>query len=210
MTDERQNPYPTLALNTKVEEDFVAPLTSVRGALEILRDFPHLNAHEQQRFVETALRGCLRLEQSIDQLSAAVYAAGQKAVEDPPAEPDSAIDDEYRNRIHFLADQDIVELDFSNFAFTGSSVVNAFFDSLERLVEPTGHSWYFLINLTECSIWPESWVAFAHRSKRINHTCSLGTVRYTDTGDAEASGSDVFASREDAIRRIETLKSETR
>ena len=35
---DRQSTLSTLALSTKVEEDFVSPLTSLRGALEILRD----------------------------------------------------------------------------------------------------------------------------------------------------------------------------
>ena len=59
----------TLALNTKLEKDFVAPLTAVRGALEILRDFPDLDARERQQFVETALESCSRLTVGINDLA---------------------------------------------------------------------------------------------------------------------------------------------
>lgn len=210
MTDETNISYSTIALSTKVEEDFVAPLTSVRGAVEILRDFPHLTSTEQQRFVETALRGCLRLEESVDQLSKAVYAAGQEAAQNPSPGPDPEINEQYRNRIGFLADQNIVELDFSGFAFTSSSIVNAFFDDIERMVEPTGRSWYFLINFTDCSIWPESWVAYAHRAKRLTHTCSLGMVRYTTGDETSSTLADVYANRESAVQRIDTLKASAR
>ena len=58
MSEDRSKPQTTLALSTKVEEDFVAPLTSLRGSLEILRDIPDLSEEERRRFLETALRGC--------------------------------------------------------------------------------------------------------------------------------------------------------
>lgn len=211
MVEDKQNPHPTLALNTKVEEDFVAPLTAIRGALEILRDFPHLHVHEQQRFVETALRGCLRLETGIDQLAKTVYAAGQEAMQDPAPETIDGISEEYLNRIHVLRDQDIVELDFSDFSFSSSAIVNDFYDGIERRIEPTGRSWYILVNFRNCSVWPEAWVAFAHRGKRINATCSLGTVRYVelpaDQDDASAtSDPEIKSSRNAAIQEIEALR----
>ena len=40
----------TEALGTKLEQDFVAPLTAVRGALELLRDFPDMSELERERF----------------------------------------------------------------------------------------------------------------------------------------------------------------
>ena len=209
MVEDRHNPHPTLALNTKVEEDFVTPLTSVRGALEILRDFPHLHVHEQQRFIETALRGCLRLENSVEKLAETVYAAGKESIVEPSQEMLDGLAEEYRNRIHFLIDQEIVELDFSDFSFSSSHIVNDFYDGLERLVEPTGRSWYFLVNFRNCSVWPESWVAFAHRGKRINSTCSLGTVRYAEdegqNGHA-SSNPEIYPSRAAALQHIEELK----
>ena len=58
MAEERPSPSPTLALSTAVEEDFVSPLTSLRGALEILRDYPDLAEVERSQFVSLALEGC--------------------------------------------------------------------------------------------------------------------------------------------------------
>ena len=58
----------TVALNTKVEADFVGPLTAVRGALEILRDYPDLGEVERGRFVSTALRSCQQLERAVHDL----------------------------------------------------------------------------------------------------------------------------------------------
>lgn len=209
MVEDKHNPHPTLALNTKVEEDFVAPLTAIRGALEILRDFPHLHVHEQQRFIETALRGCLQLEKSVDHLAETVYAAGQEAMQEPAPEIVDGISEEYLNRIHLMGDLDIIELDFSDFSFSSSTIVNDFYDGIERLIEPTGRNWYILVNFRNCSVWPEAWVAFAHRGKRINATCSLGTVRYAeDDGDApQASPSpEVFSSRATALHKIEEMR----
>jgi hypothetical protein len=42
MFEDQQASISTLTLSTKVEEEFVSPLTAIRGALEILRDFPAL------------------------------------------------------------------------------------------------------------------------------------------------------------------------
>ena len=72
MPEDDAPPHPTLALSTKVEEDFVAPLTAVRGSLEILRDFSDLGADERLRFIETALGGCARLEKGIGELARTV------------------------------------------------------------------------------------------------------------------------------------------
>lgn len=194
-----------MALSTKVEEDFVAPLTAIRGALEILRDFPHLSVVEQQRFVETALRGCQRLEQGVEHLAGTVYQAGQDAIKDSDASEE--VSNEYVSRIKMLVDQDIVELDFSEFAFTSSAIVNEFYDTIERIIKPTGRSWYVLVNFRKCSVWPEAWVAFAHRGKRVNATCSLGTFRYDEESDPAAqTDPDTFCSREEALRRIDVLK----
>ncbi len=205
----------TLALNTKVETDFVAPLTAVRSALEILRDFPDLGDDDRRRFVESALRGCARLEHGIEQLSESVYAAGEGAA--APAQDDPLADDdpEYRKRIRVLDDQETIEVDLSDCQFSNSQIVNAFHDVIDHAVEPTRRRWYFLVNFRNCRVWPEAWIAFAHRGKKINVSYSLGTVRYADVDpeDADArstqlgvSDPDFFESRDAALARIEELK----
>ena len=207
MPEDRQGPQSTLALNTKVEEDFVAPLTAVRGALEILRDFPALGDDERRRFVSTALRGCTQLERSVEELAGTVYAAGQtiESVE-------SLDQGEYAGRINVLEDIEVIEIDFSEFVFSNSNVVNEFYDAIDGVIRSTGRSWFFLVNNRDCSIWPEAWVAFAHRGKKVAVNHSLGTVRYAERPDSDDASDapfdpDLFASREAALAKIEELKS---
>ncbi|MGI9510872.1 MAG: histidine kinase dimerization/phospho-acceptor domain-containing protein [Geminicoccaceae bacterium] len=217
MSKDRPHPPPTLALNTKVEEDFVAPLTSLRGALEILRDFEDLSDDERHRFLETALRGCTRLEQSVEDLAKTVYAAGQQAQQPPSAGPVQDGYPAYAARVHVLGEMDTIEIDFSDFAFSSSEIVNDFYDAIERIIDETGRDWYLVVNYSDCSIWPEAWVAFAHRGKRVNVTHSLGTVRYASRDDAEGGGQadfrsdsydpNLFDTREAAFAKIEEMKS---
>jgi hypothetical protein len=216
MSQDRAGPFPTLALNTKVEEDFVSPLTAVRGSLEILRDMPDLERSERQRFIELALGGCAHLERSVAQLSATVYAAGQQGVQENTARPSNADYEKYASRLQILDSLNCLEIDFSDFEFSSSNIVNAFYDVIDESVAATGRGWYFLINCRKCRVWPEAWVAFAHRSKKINVTYSLGTARYdaeADSGKAvvEASATDkfhagLFSSRDAAVRHLEKLK----
>ena len=208
---DRSSALSTLALSTKVEEDFVSPLTSLRGALEILRDFPELSEDDRDRFLKTALTGCSKLEQSVDDLAKAVYAAGQLGDLSPSS---GLTPDQYRvyaDRVEVLENHEIIELDFSDFEFSNSRVVNEFYDVIEWIIDQTGRNWYFLVNFKDCSVWPEAWVAFAHRGKRINVTHALGTVRYAVRSDNESdddvsSASDLFPSREAAIAKIEEMK----
>ena len=67
MTQEASHANLTLALNTTLEREFVSPLTSIRGALEILRDFPDLPDKQRQHFLANALEVCTRLELGIEQ-----------------------------------------------------------------------------------------------------------------------------------------------
>lgn len=208
--------YPPLALSTRLEEDFVSPLTAVRGVLEILRDFPDLGLPQRQRFVETALLECARLEKGVEHLASTVYAAaqrdlGQAAEQASPDGPPG-----YAQRIRFLDGDDTVELDFSDFEFSSSKVVNDFYDVLDRIIEATGRSWYFVVNYRDCTIWPEAWVAFAHRGKKVKVSYSLGTVRYiervpADVGAANEAGEglddpDMYSSREQALAHISSLR----
>jgi hypothetical protein len=217
MTKDRPDKLSTLALSTKVEEDFVSPLTSLRGALEILRDFPDLSEEEHERFLRTALSGCARLERSVQELAKTVYSAGQQA---QTALSAGLTPDEYRayaDRINVLDDLDIIEVDFSDFAFKNSKIVNEFYDVIEWVVDHTGRDWYFAVNFKDCSVWPEAWIAFAHRGKRVNVSHALGTVRYASQdanerglqGDDPASSTDpgLFSSREAAFAAIEEMKS---
>ncbi len=207
----------TLALDTKVEKEFVAPLTALRANLEILRDFPDLDEEERRKFLETAILACTRLEKAVDELGTAVYSAGRQA-EVPQSDSSSASkhDNRYAERIEFLEDIEAIEIDFSGFEFANSQIVNDFYDVVEELIEATGRKWYLIVNYRDCSIWPEAWVAFAHRGKKVNTNYSLGTVRYAETETGKDNGTasadsdnfdpDMFPSRDLALAALEDEK----
>ena len=215
MSVEDAPPHATLALSTKVEEDFVAPLAALRGALEILRDFSSLEADERMRFIETALRSCARLQKGVDELARTVYAAGHQTLsasheagEDAPLTGAGR----YAGHVRFIDDLDVVEIDFAGLEFRSSKIVNEFFDVVEKLVEATGRRWYFLVNYGGYSVWPEAWVAFAHRGKRLNVTFSRGTARYEESAGNGVERSrefdpSILGTREAALARIEQMKS---
>ena len=211
MTDSRDQSARGLGLKTQLEDGFVSPLTAIRGALEILRDFPDLTGLERQQFLKAALDECVRLEFGIEQLAASVYAAAERETGQQTAGP-AATDQPgaYADRIRFLPERQVVEVDYSDFVFSSSKLVNDFHDELDAQVERTGKKWYFLVNNRGYSVWPEAWVAFAHRGKKVNHSYSLGTVRYSQTDEPGDEGfessSGEFSSRDSALRQIEKLR----
>jgi len=213
--DQRADQNSTLALNTKLEEEFVSPLTSMRGALEILRDFPDLSEGERIKFIETALQGCARLERGVEELASAVYEAGQQAQATPATDLHPAEQSEYAKRVQMLNDAEAIEIDFSDFVFSSAKIVNDFYDVIDQTVETTGRTWYFLVNYRDCRVWPEAWVAFAHRGKKVNVNYSLGTVRYVEQQTTDGSKGrresdrldpDMFNSREEALARIQEMR----
>ena len=216
MSEDRSSQPSTLALSTKVEEEFVTPLTAMRGSLEILRDFPDLSDEERRNFIEAALGACARLERGVEELAATVYSAGQQAQQKAPSTLSPEEQQKYASRIHVLGDINTIEIDFSDFEFSSSEIVNEFYDVIDQTVEVTGHQWYFLANYRDCRVWPEAWVAFAHRGKKVNVTYSLGTVRYIEEDSSEGESAfrkesdrldpDMFDSRDAALARIEQMR----
>ncbi len=191
----------TRTLNTKVEDAFISPLTAIRGALEILRDFPDLTEAERTEFIVTALAECARLETGIEHLSASIYAPERPASGGDPA---SASVGRFAERIRFAAEGDVVDLDFAGFVFDSTELVNAFFDEVDAAVNQTGRKWYFIVNNTDCRIWPEAWVAFAHRSKKVNVNFALGTVRFDEMNGESDPG--LETSRDAALARVAELR----
>lgn len=124
----------------------------------------------------------------------------------------------YEDRISFHPDVQIMEADFSDLTFERSADVNRFYDLLEEKIEATGKKWYFLVNYRNCTIMPESWIAFAGRGKRANINHSLGSVRFaasSSTGEAiEADAvkqdfdANLLSSRDDAIAELLKMKDE--
>ena len=216
MPKEAANTQLTLALNTMLEREFVSPLTSIRGTLEIMRDFADLSDEERSRFIKNALQDCARLEQGVEQLASTVYATANDEQSDQDQSNQSrkkhdGSDSVYDERIQFFEELQTVEVDFSDFVFSSSKIVNDFHDRLDQLIESTGERWYIVVNYHHCSIWPEAWVAFAHRGKKINVSYSLGTVRYFNASAVDhdsplLSDPDLHTSRDEAFAHIEQLR----
>ena len=56
-------------------------------------------------------------------------------------------------RISFDHDANIMEADFSNFSFTDSRIVNAFYDAIGRRISESGRDkWFFLANYRNCEV----------------------------------------------------------
>lgn len=130
--------------------------------------------------------------------------------------PEAVLAD-FTRRVTFESDALIMEVNFSDFEFETPQLVNGFYDVIERRIAETGEmKWYFLVNYRNCVVAPEAWVAFAHRGKRLNVTCSLGSVRYAATGETEAEialrseaedfDPNMFPSRASAVRQIEKMR----
>lgn len=212
MPKEASTAHLSLALNTTLEREFVTPLTSIRGALEIMRDFPDLSNEERSRFLTNSLQDCARLERGVENLASTVYNAAKQ--EDEPKKKQSEVDSGYADRIHFFEDSEIAEIDFSDFVFTSTKMVNEFYDVADQLIESTGQRWYFIVNYHKCRIWPEAWVAFAHRGKKVNVSYSLGTVRYFDASAEDddltlINDPELLPSRDAALAEVEVLRGKT-
>ena len=197
MTD--KTPAPALdqkaisTLPTKLEEDFIAPLTAIRGALEILRDFPDLSADEAQAFVTSALQECARIEYGLRDLSASVYATSE-----PGDKTTSA------GRTAMDKTTGIAELDFTDLTFDTPQTVTYVFDEILAQIEPTGRRWWFLVNFTGTHIFPEAWIAFAHRGKEIRVKYGYGTIRFA------ADGAGGLPDRDGALDQIAQAKRDMR
>lgn len=200
-------PISTAALSTTLEEEFVSPLTAVRGALELLRDHPDLEPEERARFLESALRECARLESGVKHLADRVYGAPEEKGEPAPAPVDPA-QRAFAARIRLMPEQNVVDLDFSDYIFKDSKQVNDFYDFIEGAVEPTGVKWHYLVNFRNCRVWPEAWIAFAHRGKRLAVNFGHDTVRYAAPAETEAGiahhddEANHYPSREEALAHV--------
>lgn len=209
MVEDRTETPDTLALSTEVEEHFVSPLTALRGALEILHDYPDLAAAERAQFVDMALDQCGRLETSVRRLATSVYDAARR----PEAQPD-ATSGAASERLRFDVALDLAEIDLSGLIFDSSEAVNRFYDRLDRDVIATGRKWHFIVNYEDCAIWPEAWVAFAHRTKKAQAAYAEATVRYASPDDphsrvADPADPDFVVSRDAAVQRIAEIRAAT-
>ena len=125
-------------------------------------------------------------------------------------------DEDFRRRVIFHFEDNIMEVDFSDFAFYHSLDVDMFYDHIEDRIESTGQKWFFLINYNSCQIMPEAWVEYARRGKALNIAASLGSVRFAAGSETEdeirlrAESQDfrpnIRNTRDEALERIGELK----
>lgn len=129
----------------------------------------------------------------------------------------SAGDPVFDPRIRFDPAAEIMEADFEGLRFCDSQMVDALYDRIEERIAITGRErWFFLVNYRDCQVFPEAWIAYAHRGKRLNVKHSLGSVRYaasTATADAIAARAarerfdpNLFPSRAAALAKIQEMR----
>ena len=127
---------------------------------------------------------------------------------------------DFEARLAFRADDQIMDVDFSDLTFYHSRDVDDFYDFAQEQIEASGQRWYFLVNYNNCKIMPEAWVEFAKRGKALNIGGSLGSVRYATGSEteeeirlrAQSQGfrPNVRNTRAEAIARIDEMKAEAR
>ncbi len=126
--------------------------------------------------------------------------------------------EEFARRITFEPDGQIMDVNFADFAFKNSADVDAFYDYIEAQISKTGQKWFFLVNYENCRIFPEAWVSYARRGKRLNIASSLGSVRYAPGSQTEETirmraesqefRPNIRNSRQEALERIAEMKRE--
>ncbi|MEO0692369.1 MAG: hypothetical protein AAFY90_05780 [Pseudomonadota bacterium] len=92
---------------------------------------------------------------------------------------------DFAERVEFLLEDQIMEVNFSNFTFHHARDVDDFYDYIEELIKKTNRKWYFLVNYENCQIMPKAWVEYARRGKELNIAASLGSVRYAPGSETE-------------------------
>jgi hypothetical protein len=122
----------------------------------------------------------------------------------------------FGNRIAFLHDIDVMEVDFSDLTFDNSRMVDEFYDEIERQIRATGRDWFFLVNYRNCRIFELAWIRFAQRGKRLNLAHSRGSVRFAtrpelgetieENAKRENFDPNLFESRDAALAKIEQMR----
>lgn len=125
------------------------------------------------------------------------------------------------SRISFDEARETLEIDFSGYNLLDSALVNRFYDRIEERIAETGEQlWFFLVIYSNMRIDPSAWVAFRRRGKALNLAHSQGTVRLDASPETrrqierdaqtEAFDPNLFAEREDALKRIAAFPSKRR
>ncbi len=121
-------------------------------------------------------------------------------------------------RITFHEDDEILEIDLSDYTLENSADVNLLYDRLEARIAETGEEqWFFLINYRGTKIDPGAWFAHSRRGKDLNLAHSMGSVRFDASEETRrqierSAGTDnfdpnLFATREKAYQRLKDMPS---
>ncbi len=124
--------------------------------------------------------------------------------------------DDFISRVTFFAEDQIMEVDFSDFTFHHARDVNDFYNFIEELIKKTDQKWYFLVNYNNTKIDPAAWVQYARRGKALNIAASLGSVRYAAGSETEKEirmraesqefRPNIRNTREEALERLAEIK----
>ena len=125
-------------------------------------------------------------------------------------------EEEFASRTRLYPEIEVMEADFSDFQFRTIGDVHDFYDYLDHRMRVTGKRWFFLVNYQGTRIDSDVWYAFAARGKKLNRDFSRGSVRYdaspetaaeiAERANTESFDPNLFASRDDALGRIEEMK----
>jgi len=122
------------------------------------------------------------------------------------------IEQDFIDRMSFLPEEEIVEIDLSGVTFRNFRETDIFHDALDHATTETGRSWYFLTCFTDCTITPGAALQFSIRRAHSQNGHSRAAVRYGSSDEVERAlmcqGSDAravkssFNSREEALSKI--------
>lgn len=125
---------------------------------------------------------------------------------------------DWKWRINFSLEDEIMSADFSDFSFEHARDVNDVYDFIESQIKPTGRKWHFLIKYEGTRIQSPAWVEYAARGKKLNEEFSLGSVRYAAGSEtetdirlrAESQGfrPNIRNTKAEALERIAEMKAE--
>lgn len=125
---------------------------------------------------------------------------------------------EIDDRVTFHPEDEILEVDLSDYTLENSADVNLLYDRLEALIAATGEPlWFFLINYRGTRIEPAAWFAHSRRGRDLNLAHSMGSVRFDASEETRrqierSAGTDnfdpnLFASREEAYAKLKATPS---
>jgi len=129
---------------------------------------------------------------------------------------DDTSDRSINERVTFLHDLEIMEVDFSAYTFATGADVNEFYDAIATMISETKQKWFFMVNYSGTEILPGAWYQWAIRGKQLNKAHSLGTVRYTShdaaekeilkRAQADSTDPNLVSTRDEALARIADMK----